>query len=155
MELSKLQKWGLSLGIITLSLAFIGTQLANLSRDASLNDWAQGMEGYVKTSLQQEATGKPMALFFYTDWCTSCKQLREEVLSTPEVNEYMAGILPVKINPEAGVLENKLAEDFGVMGYPSFFIVDAKSGQAKQIRKTANVTPEEFVAQLEAAQMSL
>ena len=155
MELSRIQKFGLGLGISAISLIFIVVQLSNFSRDTSLNNWAQGFEGYVKTSRLQADTGKPMAVFFYTDWCTSCKQLREEILSSPEVSEYMANVHPVKVNPESDVLENRLAQEFGVIGYPSFFIVDAGTDKIKPIRRTANITPEQFVAQLEAAAATL
>lgn len=151
MNLTRLQKWGLGFIGAGVALLFVVSQLSRFSNDTSLSDWNQGFDGYLKTSREQLQTGKPMALFFYTDWCSSCKALRENTLASPEVREYTKGMLLVKVNPEYGPVENQLAEDFGVRGYPSFFVVNAQSGKTTLIRRTSNITPQQFVEQLEAA----
>lgn len=151
MYLTRLQKWGWSFIGIGLVSLFVVSQLSRFSNDASLSDWNQGFDGYLKASREQVQTDKPMALFFYTDWCSSCKALRENILASPEVREHMGSMLLVKVNPEYGPVENQLAEDFGVLGYPSFFVVDVQSGKTTQIRRTSNITPQQFVEQLVSA----
>ena len=155
MDLTKLQKRILTIVIMILSLAFMGMQLSRFANDTSLNNWENGFAGYMKVSRLQAESGKPMALFFYTDWCSSCKALREEILATPQVREYMESLHAVKVNPEAGGAENRLAQDYGVLGYPTFLIVDSITGRVKQITRTGNITPEQFIDQLERARQQL
>jgi len=140
--------------IIVLSLGFITMQLSKFALDVSLNEWGKGIEGYVKANRDQHESGNPIALFFYTDWCENCKYLREEVLAKPDVSAHFADMHPVKINPEKGQLENKLAEEYGVIGYPSFFLVDSATGKVEQIHRT-NGTPQQFIELLKQAKTEI
>ena len=150
-----LQRRVISFSVIFLALAFIVIQLSSFSVDASLSDWQQGAEGYVKSSQLNRETKQPVALFFYTDWCSSCEKLRKDVLATQAVKQFMTTLHPVKVNPEHGMLDHQLAEDFGVIGYPSFFLVDTQTGHARTIQRTSNITPEQFIAQLQEARSLL
>jgi len=143
------------LGLFAFTIFFASTQLSSFSLDASLSEWQQGADGFNKSSQLQLASKKPVALFFYTDWCDSCEKLRNEVLATPELKAFMTTMHPVQVNPELGAAENRLAKQFGVMGYPSFYVVDTESGQARAIRRTSHITPQQFIAQLEQAATSL
>ena len=147
----KLKKWLIIVTISIISLAFIGIQLKQFAHDASLNNWNSGFEGYINSSRWQKSSEKPIALFFYTDWCPNCKRLREEILSNQTVDAYLTAFKPVKINPELGPLEDKLAQEFGVFAYPSIFIVPADGSKSIPIRRTSNISPEEFIAQLDQA----
>jgi len=151
----KLKSTIIVLSLVSVATVFIVLQLSKFSVDVSLSGWEQDISGYIKVSRQQAETNKPIALFFYTDWCSSCKELRENILATAEVKSYFEGVHPVKINPENGVMENKLAEDFGVVGYPSFYLVQAETGAIEQIRKTYKITPDEFVQQIRDAEVKL
>jgi thiol-disulfide isomerase/thioredoxin len=153
MQLTRFQKLAVALGIIVLSLGFAASQLAKFAVDASLADWQQGFAGYVATGRLQVASGKPMVVLFYTDWCPNCKKLREEVLASPEVRRYVETLHPVRINPELGLAEQKLADSYGVRGYPSLYVVDAKTGNAVMIRRTSNITPAQLIEQLVQAQI--
>jgi len=154
MLLTRLQKFALLTTITILSLGFITMQLSKFAVDVSLNEWGKGIEGYVKANQDQHESGKPIALFFYTDWCESCKYLREEVLVKPDVSAHFADMHPVKINPEKGEMEFILAKDYGVIGYPSFFLVDTITGKIEQIHKT-NGTPQQFIELLKQAKTQI
>jgi len=148
---SKLRKWLITATVLISSLTFIVIQLNQFAHDASLNNWNSGFEGYINSSRWQQNTKKPIALFFYTDWCSNCKKLREEILSDQSVDAYLKALMPVKINPELGPLEDKLAQEFGVFAYPSVFIMPADGSESIPIRRTSNISPNEFIAQLEQA----
>jgi len=137
--------------VIVLGVAFILNALHNLSRDVSLSDWASQASGYSDAFEQQKQSGKPIAVLFYTDWCAACKTLKAEVLSSPKVQDYMKTLHAVKINPEMGQDAANLAKQFGVKGYPMFFMVLKNGQEVKYIRRTNNITPEQFIAQLEKA----
>ena len=122
----------ISLGVISVSLVFMVSMLKGFTQDTSLSDWGNNFPGYIEASQLQSVSAKPVALFFHTDWCSSCKTLREQVLSSPEVQAFMQNLHPVQINPEISAYEETLAQEFGVMAYPSFFLVMENGDVVKQ-----------------------
>ena len=141
----RIRRWIITFSVIVITGGFMISLLAHFSRDISLSAWYDGAQGYVAAVAEQKRTGKPIALLFYTDWCSSCKKLKEDVLISPEVKKYINGILPVKVNPETNRAAKALADRFGVKGYPTFYVIPANSAQAVLINRTSNVTPEQFV----------
>ncbi len=141
----------ISLGVISVSLVFMVSMLKGFTQDTSLSDWGNNFPGYIEASQLQSVSAKPVALFFHTDWCSSCKTLREQVLSSPEVQAFMQNLHPVQINPEISAYEETLAQEFGVMAYPSFFLVMENGDVVKQINRTTNISPAQFVTQLQEA----
>jgi len=147
-----MRRWTISLGIIITSLGFIFFQLHAFTQDSSLSDWNEGINGYIKSVQQQSQNNKPIAAFFYTDWCSNCKRLREDILSQTAFKKFSnENLIMLKINPESGPLENKLAEEFGVFGYPSFFIIPPNSTEVRQIRKTSHIPVANFIQQINSA----
>jgi len=138
--------------IIILAAAFFATtQLSRFAVDASLPQWHEDASGYQKALAQQRTSGKPIALFFHTDWCANCKKLRENVLATATFNQYLNGVIAVKINPEKGHAEKQLANDYEVMGYPTFLMINSPNDKANPVYRTQNISPENFVEQCNQA----
>ena len=113
----------ISASLILIGIIFISIQLYRYSVDSSLSDWHSQTEGFIKANLEQKHNGKPILLFFYTDWCSNCRALREKVLTSSEVKKFLSHTIPVKINPETGRTENELSNEFGVMGYPTLILI--------------------------------
>lgn len=133
--------------IVISACAFAISLLTIHARNVSLADWYEGARGYKAALAEQSQSGKPMAIFFHADWCQSCKKLRETVLSTPEVKQYMSGFIRVKLEPEKEREVKILADKLGVIGFPTFFIIADKSKQAVKLMKLGNITPEQFIKQ--------
>ena len=114
--------------------------------------WYEGATGYQKAMKEAREDGTPVAVYFYTDWCGYCKQLDEGLLSQPRVQEPFRYIVKVKINPEQGQAEQAIANEYGVNGFPSFFILPSADGKARRVGGVVAEgdgwrlrTPEEFV----------
>ncbi len=132
-------------------LAVILPGLSALSRDVSLSDWGSQSSGYATAFTEHQSSNKPIVVLFYTDWCGSCKTLKAEILTSPEVKEFLQNrVLAVKINPERDADSANLAKQFGVRGYPMMFMVRNNGTDIQWIRKTSRITPEQFIAQLQS-----
>jgi len=150
-ESRKIKRWPIVLLIISAALIVPGMLLSQLAVDVSLRNWYENAAGYRLALQEQARTGKPMAIFFHTDWCESCKTLKKEVLVSEQFKQFLPNVIPVKINPEMGVPENAVAEQFGVMGYPTFFLVSAHPSRIMRILRTNNIHPDEFVQECRTA----
>ena len=139
------KRWPWVLLIIAAALLLPAVLLQQLAVDVSLSQWHSNATGYQAALAEQANTGKPLAVFFHTDWCSSCKQLRKDVLVSEPFNQFLPNVIPVKINPETGPVERTIADHFGVMGYPTFLLVSSNPERVIPVRGTSNVKPEEFV----------
>jgi thioredoxin-related protein len=144
----------ISIAVILAAIALMAFQLSRFTLDASLRQWHSGAEGYKSALALQKSSLKPIALFFHTDWCSSCKKLRETVLASPEFDEYLKNVIPVKINPESGLKERQIADSYGVTGYPTFLLIDFNGQKVTRIRTSQNLTPQQFIEQCNTAQQS-
>ena len=104
--------------------------------------------GYQEALRLQMATGKPLALYFYVDWCPYCARLERVILSSDGVKRYLNDILYVSVNPEHGKAEEALFLSFKGTGFPTFLML-AKNQSAREIWTA--VSPDAFVRACQAA----
>src|SRR5262249_39835230 len=97
--------------------------------------WLGGANGYVRALEEQRSTRKPLLLYFYTNWCGYCRQFSRDILDSSEFKQYMEEVISVRINPEAGPSERALAKQYGIAGYPSFFVLPVGSDQAWKVSR--------------------
>ena len=117
-------------------------------------DWYEGASGFVRGVEEARTEGKPLAVYFYTDWCPYCRELESELLSRAKVEDSLKYLVKIRINPERGARERAIADRYGVQGYPSFFVQPSPQARPLKMRRTVGdrlLMPEEFVANLEAA----
>lgn len=141
----------------SLCLVLVLAALPAAAFEFDTTDWYQGADGYARALEQSRQTGKPMMLYFRTDWCPYCKQFEKLLLSAPEVRQYCEAVLKVTINPEVGRDEYEIAAAYRVRGYPAIFMQPG-DGPARQVRRTVMrngrpdlQTPEQFVETLSRA----
>jgi len=126
--------------------------------DLVSRSWYSGAGEYVTAMDAHRSMQTPMLVYFYTGWCPYCKQLDQEILPAEEVAQFMRSVNKVRINPEAGPDERALANQFGVRGYPSVFIIPGNSDAPvkiypfKKVGETfVAVTPGEFINECKQA----
>ena len=89
-----------------------------------------------KAALEQAKTDDRRVFLFFTgsDWCSWCKRLNREILSTPEFQKFASEKLVLveldfprsKAQPAAVKAQNaKLAQQFRIEGYPTVVILDS------------------------------
>src|SRR5581483_9442849 len=112
----------------------------------------EGASGYDRAYKEYNEAKAPAAIYFYTDWCGYCKQFDRELLASSAVREYFRNVVKVKVNPEDGAAARKVADEYGVHSYPSFFIFPQGTSRPVKVARHKRVgnewvlmTPEEFV----------
>jgi len=137
-----------------LILALAGGVVADAG---SWNDaaWHNDAAGYRNAMVEAQESGKPVLVYFYAVWCGYCRQLNNELLSSPAVLDEMGDMVVIRVNAELGPEERSLAMSYGVRGYPALFVRSA--GDVQALRRTVAdggrprlKTPEEFAATLRA-----
>jgi thiol-disulfide isomerase/thioredoxin len=102
------------------------------SAPAFAGDWLEGANGYARGLDQSKTSGKPVILYFYTDWCPYCRKFEKHTLGNDSVKKILDAFVLVRINPEKGSRENQIAEQYRVDGYPSVFFSNPSSGEGTQ-----------------------
>jgi thioredoxin-related protein len=105
--------------------------------------WYQGASGYDQATEEYKRTQKPMVVYMSVGWCPYCRKFEKEVLSSPLVRDMLKDKIKVNLNPESGRRENALAAQYGIRGFPSFFLHPPQPAGAVQLY--TGVTPEQFV----------
>ena len=111
---------------------------------AGASDWRDGAKGYDQGIFEQQHTQLPMVVYFRTEWCPHCKALDANVLTTPKVAGFLDAFVKVRINPETGSPEEKLAKTFGISGYPSMFVV-VPGGKPVKLSASENMSADSFI----------
>jgi thiol:disulfide interchange protein len=133
--------------IVTTTSAQGDTNVREKARSARFKDSA----GYEEALRLQRSSGKPIALYFYVDWCGYCARLEQGILSNEQVKQYLESILYVSVNPDHGKAEEALFEGFQGRGFPTFLIL-TKDRSAREISTSGS--PADFIQACKKASQS-
>lgn len=123
--------------------------VATPARAVQWKAWNPGLEA-------ARASGKPVLVDVYTDWCGWCKRMDRDVYARQDVNAYLSShFVTVKLNAEGGELAayqgrnysgRSLAAAFGIDGYPTTVFLSATGDRLVNV--PGYVEPERFLALL-------
>jgi len=105
--------------------------------------WYDGADGYAKALAEYEKTNKPMAVYINVTWCPYCRKFEKDILSNEKVQAFMKDVIKVKLNPESGRREMAIAFQYGVMGYPSFYVHPPQPSGT--VRLYTGISPQQFI----------
>ena len=82
-----------------------------------------------------KASGRPVMLDFYADWCVSCKEMEKFTFSDPTVQTALAGYTLLQADVTANSADDKaLLARFGLFGPPGIVFFDARGQEIKGMR---------------------
>jgi thiol:disulfide interchange protein DsbD len=138
----------LRLGLATL-LFVAGVAFAIPNRQSAVT-WQPYNEA---TLAKAAASGKPVIIDFYADWCLPCKELDEKTFSDKRVAAELDRFVRVKGNLTVAedAKTKALTKQYGIVGVPTIVLIDATGHEARAARLTGFEPPEKFVARLAAA----
>jgi len=116
-------------------------------------DWFKGATGYEEVFAIAKADDRPFLLLFAVDWCGYCTRLKKDYLNVSPVEDVVGDHLRVEINPEDGDAERKIANTYGVKGYPTFVVLypGQETYRVGPFLKSGAMTNDEFAEQIKTA----
>jgi len=140
---------------LSLFVAIISLSLLSFSTAYAQERWLNGAAGYARAIELQRELKVPLIVYFYADWCPYCQRLDNEYLPSAPVQQYLRGVVKVRINPEQGPAEEEIAQKYGVTGYPTFLVMRNLSSPPRNIQPFrkggANLSPADWVTACERA----
>ncbi len=105
--------------------------------------WKRYTPDVLKAAL---ASGKPVVLDFYADWCLPCQEMEAVTYRNAEVIRGLERFEAVKVDlTDAGnEAEMALAERYQVMGIPTLIFFDAQGQEMAELRAIGYIGPSEF-----------
>ncbi len=98
------------------------------------------------------ATGKPVLLDFYADWCVSCKEMERFTFTDTQVQQRLAGMVKVQADVTANTAEHQaLLKRFRLFGPPGIIFFDKKGNEINGLRVIGFQNAEKFVGVLDEA----
>ncbi|QJE95063.1 thioredoxin family protein [Luteolibacter luteus] len=117
--------------------------------------WLSKMD---KAQEQSKETGLPiLVLFTGTSWCPYCIKLEDEVFSKSEFKSFADQnlvLLMLDFGPGGAASskkDEKLQKEYGVSGFPTYFLTDSSGKQLAKGGYHNGITPDEFAKWAKAA----
>ena len=108
---------------------------------------AKALPGWLDQDLETalaraKASGKPVLVDTYADWCAECKVLDEDTWPDPQVSTWIqANAVAVRIDTDK--TRKDLAPKLGILSYPTVILLDGDGRELRRILGFQN--PEEML----------
>lgn len=132
---------------VTLALALAGAWLWPQAQSASGKElvWEKANAQVLQEAI---ASGGPVIVDFYADWCLPCKELDEKTFSQSQVQAQLAGFRRLKVDlTQVSPETEELRKAYGVAGVPTvlFFY---QGREVEELRLTGFEGPQEFLGRV-------
>ena len=84
----------------------------------------QWLKEYSQALKRAETERKPLLIDITTDWCGWSKKMERETFADSAVQKELRSCILIRLNPEASDANQKIAESFGVDGYPTLVLAN-------------------------------
>ncbi len=112
----------------------------------------KGVDGFKAELARASAAGKPVMLYFYADWCVSCKEMEAFTFSVATVHAALEGatLLRADVTPN-DAQDTALYKHFGIIGPPSIMFFGTDGIERKNYRVIGFMPADEFSVHVKAA----
>ena len=118
-------------GLMCLMASFCASsQVPNPGSEGKLH--LQWLKEYPEALRRSETDNKPLLIDFTTDWCGWSKKMDREAFADSAVQNELRSYTLIRINPEASDQNQKIADSFGVDGYPTLVVANFRGEQIAQ-----------------------
>ena len=107
--------------------------------------WFLGASGFDGAELERQSARATLLVYFQRKRCDGCRRFEKEVLAAPEVKSFLGTVVKVRVDPDDGEREQKLARRFGVSSLPAVAVVP-QNGPSRLLPAAAMESPRALVA---------
>ncbi|HNT26680.1 MAG TPA: thioredoxin family protein [bacterium] len=110
--------------------------------------WESGASSYDSIKARAKTAGTPYIVLVRADWCPWCRKL-DAFLDDNAIDALFRDKLAVKITPDNGDAEKRIAKDLGTKGFPSLFVI-LPNGSTQKLSLPLKGTNKEMLDALRA-----
>jgi thiol:disulfide interchange protein DsbD len=105
-----------------------------------------------KVLADARASGKPVVIDFYADWCLPCKELDEKTFNDAAVVAEMDRFIRVKadLTVPSDETTQALTKQYAILGVPTIVFIDANGAEVSGARLTGFESPDKFLQRAKA-----
>jgi thiol:disulfide interchange protein DsbD len=127
------------------------------SKVVSTSKEIAGLDYQVITRLDQlheaiiegQSKKEPIFITYYADWCVSCKEIDQTVLSSDLVKEQLSHYKRLEVDiTEFGQDQKALLKEYQLFGPPAFIFIDINGQEKTQLRSVGLISVEQLQEKL-------
>lgn len=112
-------------------------------------DWQSFSDSHLQEAV---ASGKPVILDFWADWCGACHELEELTFVDQRVRELSKEFVLLKLDAtNDSPLVDRLKKQYGVMGLPTLIFMNGQAQPIQRLTLTGFEKADLFLARMEKA----
>ncbi len=108
------------------------------------------LDGLAQAKTDNQNSGKLLLLDFYADWCTSCKEVEQEIFENAQFDNFLKNNFLVRADLSNNSIENfELLEALNLFGPPAILFYDDQGNELKALRIQGTISSRNFQSLLD------